>query len=294
MRHHRRTYEVDDNGVAQVKVALDALSYQGWMVLPRFRPPFGCVQPVTPGLRRIDGPEEVCRLVVDTASKPRAHVEAAYTISGAHSLTQEDIWRRDWRPPYDTDDECLETRDHTVRLPCEQLDLDYRYPRDVVDLSTLRVEVHRRSGDGSWELAHSCPAPDGQEQILGSLGQLSWVHHSPSRLRLRIGQPRLGYRYALRFTPLEPGHRLQADLRQLCSLLLHGVRRAREGDEINQRQRYGFERVFEALLARTVGGLRGSGVRWMCLLWNQDTLRLEPAFGDYSSAYTRICGSTGS
>ncbi|GEM_PF-5412104 len=293
MRNHRRTYRVDDNGVAYVRVALSGLSYQGWMVLSRFRPPFGRVRPLTPGLRRIDGPEEVCRLVVDTASKPLRELGAEYTISGAHALTQEDTQRRDWRPPYDNGHGGLETRDHTLRLPCDSLELDYRYPRDIVDLSSLRLEVHRRSGDGSWELAHTCLAPEGQDQVLGSCGRLSWLHHAPSRLRLRIGEPRLGYRYALRFTPLDAGQHLDSDLRRLSDLLLHGVRRARAGDEVEQRQRFGFEQVFEAMLARTVGGLRGAGVRWMCLLWNQETLRLEPAFGDYGQEYAGISFGNG-
>jgi 3',5'-cyclic AMP phosphodiesterase CpdA len=276
---HRRTCKVNADGIAYVSVEIEGLKGAGSV-------PLTLVNRTFCGLSshryakcddsNVDVHEKVFpdqrRRYSIVLKRNCSLVKWEYYISNAVALNQNELLLLPERVEHPHLDEGYDAYSHTVRFPCEHLELSLRMEKDGP--SDVRVFVERPTQDGEdtpWEPDHQETSRVKPRLEIGPSG------HEPGAAVLTVDGPLVGHRYSLLYRPRGLEQPYPSKAAALALFVLDDCRNKRF-DESELRSH--LSAAIDGAIERALGGRIGE---WSGHLWHARDRALLPAFGSFRS-----------
>lgn len=286
---HRRTWKIDENGVATVHVELDALHVSDTVVLAIVTPPFCRVRADSEAdsdgsghtVREDEQPDGRVRYVMHGTSDHRK-LSWEYMISNAFALDQAQLALRAlpaserprpenrWRPKVGQDEEA---QAHTVRIPCEEfvMRVEFAQKGTIVTRGGARAVVEAPVDD--YGVAQWKPDPDEIARC-----EMSWDEEG-AWCQLRVEAPLVNHRYGLVFKLAREGKAIPGAVREAAKDVLDECRRsfAIPTGLVADLNMESSRAVMKFLGTEDVS----DDVTWLGLLWSASRWKLFTAFGRF-------------
>lgn len=285
-RFHKRSCYVDGQGIANVTVELEGVELRGPLVLELLEPPFGGIV-FEPSATTDRGSIKVIgerlgdgrfRCTLDAIEGELENLTWSYRVSNTLALNQAEraLLPRygKWLPNLS---EREQVRPYTVRFPCEKLELSLEYATPTLEGQPCAF-VERRTGDSltgtvQWERVQ-------EEQSRATLEQRGGV------VSLSIHAPSILYRYGIVHRLREGDSKPDEEGLRWASTVLRQCRdgtRAESPDLLVDRA---LTRAIDHALGDRIEDL--TGIRWLGMLWDEETRELVTAFGNFRAARFRV------
>lgn len=281
-QRHSRTCEVNAHGIARVTIELEDLRGTGAVPLTIISRQYCGVNPEKKAVCDM-GKVEVNETIVSEhqrrytmlLDKQYAKVNWFYHISNTVALNREELRLLPKRSEYPhLSDEGEDAYSHTVRFPCERLELWLIMERNGPSVSNTRVMVERRTLDGS----DAAWAPNTRE-IERVRPKLTWSTNPQGKqgLLLTVDGPLVGHRYSFVFAPPSSGFAYPEEAAAIAEWVLKDCREKTFEGSVLRNQ---LTKTLDNAIAKSLGGSVGT---WSAHLWHAPDRALLASFGNFRS-----------